>query len=205
MQKKKTKKGAKSSLNRRNLVVGGVLVAALGALAFMVITLPSRNGSDTVSNGYVFEIKGADLGIDKVVSKQEVAAELGTNAKSVNDVDKSGVLSFYGNKGQTATYNFTTVSGANASVYVDLMAYQSQSAYDDAKVFAGTGSAGKVGDLEVRFLPAVTLGYDREYALLVSKDLKSYKFAITQPSKKIEINELTAHEILKKLISKAEL
>lgn len=204
MKKKKTKKGAGISTNRRNIIVGGVLVAALGALAFMVITLPGRNGG-AQSNGYVFEMKGADLAIDKVVSKQEVIDGLGANAKGVEDVEKSGVLSFYGNKGQTATYNFTTTSGEHASLEVDVMTYQSQDAYDEAKVFAGTGSAGKVGNMEIRFLPAATLGYDREYALLVTKDLKSYKFSITQPSKKIEINELTAQDILKKLIAKARL
>src|SRR3990167_7089689 len=122
MKNKKTKKGAGMSTNRRNIIVGGVLVAALGALAFMVITLPGRNGG-TQSNGYVFEMKGADLAIDKVVSKQEVIDELGNNAKGVDDVEKSGVLSFYGNKGQTATYNFTTASGGRASVEVDVMIY----------------------------------------------------------------------------------
>lgn len=203
--KKKTKKGASKSLNRRSIIVGGVLVAALGALAYMVITLPSRGGESTTANGYVFEVKGADLGIDKVVSKQEVTEELSGNAKAVDAVEKSGVLSFYGNKGQTATYNFSTVSGGRASMYVDVMTYQSQEAYDEARVFAGTGSAGKVNNMEVRFLPGITLGSDREYALLVTKDLKSYKFAITQSSQKIEINEQVAQEILKKLIAKADL
>lgn len=209
MKKKNGKKRSKIAINKRNLVLGVVITAALGALAVMVIFLSNRGpGTQTGvgADGFsVFEIKGADLGITSVVSKQSVVNELGKHAKSVDDVDKSGVVSLNGNKGQTATYNFTTPSGARSSVYVDVLIYQSQSAYDADNVFAGTGSAGKVGDMEVRFLPAVSLGYDREYALLVSKGVKSYKFAMVQPNSKIEINEITAQDILKKLIAIANL
>lgn len=209
MKKKQSKKRSKSGLNKRNVVLGVVVTAALGALAIMVIFLANRNPG--AQNGVgpdgfrVYEIKGADLGITSVVTKEDVVADLGGHAKSVKDVEKSGVISLNGNKGQTATYNFTTVGGHSASVYVDVLIYQSQNAYNSDNVFAGTGSAGTVNGMEIRFLPAVSLGKDREYALLVTKGLASYKFAMTQPNDKVEINEITAQDILKKLIAKAKL
>jgi hypothetical protein len=209
MKKKQTQK--RTSLSERKaqrVVLGAVVIGALGALAIMVLVLPHNPGSQNGvgANGFsVHEIKGADLGIDKVVSKQDVQSALGGSAKSVEDVKKSGVISFNGNKGQTASYFFTSQKGTRIRIDVDLLSYKTKDAYDQDNVFGGTGSAGKINNLEVRYLPAATLGPEHEYALLVTKDLKSYKFSMSEPNDHIDVSELNAQEILKKIIAKSQL
>lgn len=210
MKKKHTKKTSRiSEKNTRRLVLGVTIAGALGVLAVMVVVLPIRNSgmrSGVGADGFsVFEIKGADLGVKKVVDKKMVEDALGKQVKSVDDVVSSGVINFNGNKGQTASYDFTMPSGTKSRIDIDVLQYQSQAAYDSDHVFSGTGSAGKINGLEVRYLPAISIGGDREYALLVTKDLKSYKFSMSQPNDKREIREIEAHEALKQLISKAQL
>ena len=54
-------------------------------------------------------------------------------------------------------------------------------------------------------MPAATLSTDREYALLVTNGLKSYKFAVLQPTNAVAINELTSQNIMKKIIDESKL
>lgn len=210
MSKKQTKKTRRvSDKNARRVVLGATIAGALGILAVMVVVLPIKSGgthSGVGADGFsVFEVRGADLGVGKAVQKQTVQDALGSRAKSVKDVDNSGVINFNGNKGQTATYGFTTSGGVNSQIDIDVLQYKSQAAYDSDRVFDGTGAAGKINGLEVRYLPAMSIGPDREYALLVTKDLKSYKFSMSQPNGKVEIREYDAHKMLKQLITNAQL
>ena len=153
----------------------------------------------------VSELSGADLGIANVVGKRTVTTEVGSLAKSVDDADVSHVLNLNGNKGQTSTFNFVSQAGTSCSFYVDVLNYKSQAAYDADNVFNGTGDAGMVGQSPARYMPAATVGFDREYALLVTKGTKSYKFAITQPQSNITISEVTAQDALKRIAEKANL
>lgn len=188
-----------------------IIILALVAFAGLVVIIqgfPDRGpgaqngvGADGFS---VYEIEGADLGIAAVVEKPVVESELGANVKKVEDVEASGVISYNGNKGQTATYYFRTNDGLLGSLYVDVMEYKSQQAYDDENVFAGTLDAGKIQNYPARHMKAITIANEREYAILVTKDLKSYKFAITQPFKSVKISETAAHNILKKVAEKAK-
>lgn len=183
-------------------------VVAFAGMVAIIKGLPERPGEKygVGADGFsVFEIKGADLGIVDVVKKPVVEAELGSQAKQVEDVSKSGVVSYDGNKGQTATYYFVTKDGARASVYVDVMEYQSQQAYDDADVFADTIDAGQIQNNPARYMKAVTIANEREYALLVTKGWKSYKFAMTQPFNNVTIDEETAQAILKRIAEKAQM
>lgn len=206
MAKKNTSK--LSTRSPKQIVLGVAIVAALGALAVMVVVLPKNQGSQpgVGADGYsVFEKKGADIGVVSVSEKSVVVAALGDRAKTVDDVTKSGVISLNGNLGQTATYTFTTPTGTKSYIDIDILKYQSQAAMDSDDLEKGTGSAGKVNNMDVRYLPAKTIGSEREYALLVSKDLKSYKFSMMQPSSKAEIREYKAWDILKAIIAKSDL
>lgn len=206
MAKKNTTK--LTSRNPKQIVLGAAIVAALGALAVMVLVLPKNQGSQTGvgADGYsVFEKKGADIGVTGIADKKVVVDALGNRAKSVDDVTKSGVISLNGNLGQTATYTFTTPTGTKSYIDIDLLKYQSKAAMDSDSLEKGTGSAGTVNGMEVRYLPAKTIGSEREYALLVAKDLKSYKFSMMQPSGKAEIREYKAWDILKAIIAKSSL
>ena len=189
-----------------------IIILALVAFAGLVVVIqgfPDRGpgaqngmGADGFS---VYEIEGADLGIAAAVEKSVVESELGAHAKKVEDVDASGVINYNGNKGQTATYYFTTSDGLLGSFYVDVMEYKSKQAYDNENVFANTSDAGKIQGFEARHMKAITIANEREYAILVTKDLKSYKFSITQPFKNVKISETTAHNILKRIAEKAKL
>jgi hypothetical protein len=193
----------------KKIVILLMAVVALGVLVVIINGFPLKNQGSKYgvgADGYsVYEVKGADLGIAKVVDKSSVESAFGSLVKSVDDVDTSGVISLNGNKGQTATYYIQTKAGTQGSFYVDVMEYKSQKAYDADNIFADTADAGKVNGLAARTMPAFTIANEREYALLVTKGLKSYKFALTQPYKNVTIDEVTAQTILKKIAAKANL
>lgn len=185
------------------------ILAGVGVIAASVYFMPSRSQGSKAgvgANGFsVYEMKGVDLGIANVVNRATVIEELGTAASSVDRVEKSGAVNFNGNRGQTATYPFTLAGGGKATLYVDVMVYKNQAAYERDDVFAGTADLGTVDDLPVRAMHAATIGKEREYAILVTKDLKSYKFAITQPNDGVKIDEVAAHAILKRVADRANL
>lgn len=210
MAKQRTRKKTVHTDSKRTqrLVLGAIAVAAIGAITVMALVV-NREDSASVGVGAdgfsVFEKKGADLGITAVTSKSVVEQALGAHVKSVADVEKSGVLSLNGNVGQTATYNFTLPDGAKGWIDVDVLQYKSKDAYESDNVFKRTGHAGTIDGREVRYMPATSLGMERVYALLVTKDLKSYKFAMSQPNAKVQIKEYKAHDILKEIIDKSSL
>lgn len=216
MKAKKTAARKRSNRNNfltsplgKKIVVVLMAAVALGVLVIIINGFPLKNQGAQYgvgADGYsVYEVKGADLGIANVVKKSTVESEFGDLLKSVSDVDASGVISLNGNKGQTGTFYVETKAGTRGSFYVDLMEYKSKKAYESDDIFAGTADAGKVNDLEARTMPAITIANEREYALLVTKGLKSYKFALTQPFKNVTIDEVAAQTILKKIADKADL
>lgn len=210
MAKKSTRKKAvhQDSKRTQRVVLGLTAAAAIGAVAIMALVLPAKSDSPTGvgADGFsVFEKKGADLGVTKVASKETVSRALGKNVTSVAEVEKSGVISLNGNLGQTATYNFTLPNGSKGWIDIDILQYKSKQAYENDGVFKGTGVAGTIDGREVRYMPASSLGKDRIYALLVTKDLKSYKFAMSQPNAKVQIKEYKAQDILKEIIDNSAL
>ncbi len=218
----KTKQRTKRSNNRSRSfkrfltsTVGkkiGILLLAGVSLAVLVLIIqgfPNRNQgaqNGVGANGFsVFQVKGANLGVSNIVKKSTVQDEFGSLLKSVSDVDDSGVISVGGNRGQTATYYVVTKNDTHGSVYVDVWQYKNAAAHKTADINAGTGDAGKVGNLSTRFLPAATIANEREYAILIAKGLYTYKFALTQPYKNVTIDEATAQAALKRIAAKANL
>lgn len=197
-----TPKGKKTAILLLAVVA---LVCITGIVYFSPLRSPgTKNGVG--ANGFsVFEIKGANLGIADVSKKDVVVKELGDLVKSVDDVESSGVLSFNGNKGQTATYYIETKAGTQGSVYVDVMEYKNEAALKADDLDRGTADGGKVQNLPVRYMHASTIANEREYSLLITKGLKSYKFAMTQPYQKVTIDEVTALNALKRIAEKSNL
>ncbi len=197
------------TLQKGLLFAGGAV--ALGALGYTIINMPVLNPgskSGVGADGYsVSEVKGGDLGVADVTKKTLVEQELQSVAGRVGNVNKSGVINMNGNKGQTATYYFEAKSDKSVkhSFYVDVMQYKSEAAYQSADVFKGTGDAGTVAGLKAGYLPAATIAGEREYALLVTKGWNSYKFAISQPIKKLTITEPVAQAILKTIAEQSDL
>ncbi|MFZ1360804.1 MAG: hypothetical protein WAS27_02145 [Candidatus Saccharimonadales bacterium] len=198
----------KLSKKKEIVLLTAMVAVAFGVLMLMAFSLLSKKESaiGVGADGFsVFEKPGSDLGITKVVSKQDTVAALGKSAKAVDTVEKSGVMSFNGRLGQTATFPFTLPNGNKATVDVDVLTYKDKEAYDNDNVLNGTGPAGSVDGNEVRYMPAVSIGTERVYALLVTKDLKSYRFSISQPNSSAYIKEFRAQDILKQIISKSNL
>lgn len=208
-KRKKSKKGNfwASDTGKKTFV----LILGLIGLAGLIVVINGFNGRGPGANngvgadGFsVYEMKGADLGIADVVKKPIVMSELGSLVKQVDEVDKSGVVNYDGNKGQTATYYLVTKHDTQGSFYVDVMEYPSQKAYDEADVFNATADAGKVQNLPARYMKAMTIANEREYALLVTKGTKSYKFAFTQPFNNVKLDETTMQAALKRIAEKAQ-
>lgn len=209
-KRKKTKKSNfwASDAGKKTFVV---LLGLIGLAGLIVIINGFNSRSPGANSGVgadgfsVYQMPGADLGIVNVVKKPVVVSEFGDLVKQVDEVDKSGVVNYNGSKGQTATYYLVTKHDTQGSFYVDVMEYPTQKAYDEADVFNNTADAGKVQNLPARYMKAITIANEREYALLVSKGTKSYKFAFTQPFNKIKFDETTIQAILKRIAEKAQM
>lgn len=210
-QTKKTKSTARgfwASDAGKKTFIGLLCVVAFAALFLVIRGFPERTGSqDGVgADGFqVYEMEGIDLGIVDVAKKETVAAELASLTKSIDDVQKSTVVNYNGNRAQTATYYLVTKDNARGSFYVDVMEFKDKKAYDDADVFVETADAGKIQGNEARYMRAATIANEREYALLVTKGTKSYKFAFTQAIDNVTIDEPTALAALKKIAEQSSL
>ena len=203
---------AKFNKKHKPLVLGIFAVIGVGMIVLVVLTIvamPKINPGSQYgvgANGFrAYEEKDTSLGVDKVVSKEEVVQVLGGKAKSVSDADVSNVFNFNGDRGQTATYDFVRSDGVKATLYVDMMLFKNIPSMNNAHILTGTGDAGKVNGHPAYYMHAQTIGSQREYRLLVVNGLKAYKFVITQPYRNITINEVAALAALKKLAQKAEL
>ncbi len=183
-----------------------ISVIVLAIVAIMVMPLVKDPNRGIGADGFHAGIeKGADLGVGNIVTKQDVIDILGEKAKSVESADVSKVFNLNGIQGQTLTYDFERSDGVKNSLYIDKKKFDSTSTLKSANILANTTSAGKVGEFKAYFMHAVTFGSDREYYLLVTKDLEAYLFALVQPSRRITISEVSAVAVLKQLALKAEL
>ncbi|MDB5183930.1 MAG: hypothetical protein JWO07_611 [Candidatus Saccharibacteria bacterium] len=189
------------------MVAIGTTVVVLAILTIVVFPTITRNAQRGVAaNGFsAYLEKGTDLGAGKIVQKSDVVAALGNKAKSVSDVDVSGVFNYNGDRGQTATYNFVRSDGVKASLYIDMTAFKSTQSMDDQQILAETGLAQIINGHSAYYMHAQTIGGSREYRLVVINDIKAYKFVIDQPLENIKINEVSAVASLIKLAQKAAL
>lgn len=188
------------------MVIVGTLAIVAAVIAIIAIPRVDTSQRGVGANGFrAYVDKGADLGIGKVVSKDDVVAVLGTKARSVEDADVSTVFNLNGDRGQTVTFDFTRADGKSASLYVDVMQFKSSASLKAARIYTETAKAGSVQNLQAYYMHAQTLGSLREYRLMVVNDLKAYKFVIDQPSNNITISEVSAVAALLKLAQKAHL
>ena len=194
----------------RFIILPLLAVISIGALIFIVVSIISVPRAAVGSqpgvgaNGFrAYEENNSDLGMAKVVSRDDVVAALGAKAKSVDAVSVSNVFNLNGNRGQTATYSFVRADGKQASLYVDMMFFKNYAELKSANIYGSTKQTDDLAGHPAYYMYAQTLGSDREYRLMVVNDLKVYKFVITQPHQDITINEVAALASLKKLAAKA--
>jgi len=187
------------------IVVGAVAVVL--AIVAIIVTPKVNPGAQRGVGATGFQAyaeDNSDLGMAKIVSKENVAAVLGDKAKVISNVDVSKVINVDGNRGQTATYNFVRSDGARANIYIDLMIFKNQTTFDAANVTNNTIKGGTINGLQAYYLHAQTLGSEREYRLMVIKGTNVYKFVFVQPYRNITVSEVAALATLKKLAAKVE-
>lgn len=196
----------------RAVVLAFMIAIGIGAIALAVtaiVLLPKANPGaqrGVGATGFTaFTEENGDLGMGKVVSKEDVASVLGNKSKVVSNVSVSKVFNIDGSRGQTASYDFVRSDGVKATTYVDVMVFKNQATLDAANVTKNTAKGGTVNNHPVYFMHAQTLGSDREYRLMIVKGLKVYKFVVVQPLRNITISEVAALAAMKKLAAKAEL
>lgn len=193
---------------QKMLIIPAMVIVGTGAVVWSVWTVLNRASTENTNNvagTNAFIEEDADLGVAKVITKQDVADALGKRAKSVKDVDVSKVFNYNGNRGQTATYVFTRDDGIESSIYVDTMQFKSKAELKGARIYTSTGDAGKINNHPAYYLVAQTLGAIREYRLMIVDDLKIYKFVMEQPVSNISIGETTAVAALLRVARKANL
>lgn len=211
MSAKKTKKHAKLSPKMKAVVLpimliiaGGAVVLAVIAIIVMPIVNPGSQRGVGADGFQAYQETGTTLGVDRIVTKDQVVKQLGDKAKSVSEVTASNVFNLNGNRTQTATYNFVRTDGASSSVYIDMMFFKNQNEQDGAKITTATMKAGQINGHDAYYMHAQTIGNDREYRLMVVNGLKVYKFAFVQPRSKLTISEVSALAVLKKLALEAK-
>jgi hypothetical protein len=180
-----------------------VIVLAVLAVVFMPTNRDSQYGVG--ADGFsAFVEKNASLGVDQLVSQDEVVGALGDKAKSVKNAVAAPVLNYGGSRAQTVTYDFVRSDGKDSSVYIDMFVFKDSSTLERQDLLGNAGNAGKVGEHKAYFLHALTFGKDREYRLLVIDGLNVYKFVMVQPFRNITISEVSAMAVLKTIASKAQ-
>lgn len=187
------------------LIAAGVIVFTILAIVVMPLVNPGTQRGVGADGFKAYEESGTSVGAGNVITKEQVVAELGDRAKSVDDADVSNVFNLNGIRRQQATYDFVRADGAKANLYVDVTLFNNTASMRSANVLEATADAGKIQGHPAYYMRAFTFGSDREYRLLVVNGLKAYVFAISQPVRDIEIREVSALAVLKRLAAKAEL
>lgn len=187
------------------LIGAGTVILTI--LSIIFILRPEQNAQNGVgADGFRAYVEdNGSLGVNSVVSKDQVVAALGDKAKSVSDADISKVFNLNGDRGQTLTFPFVRNDGKKASLYVDVKLYKNMQSQEDDHIYAATIDGGKVNGHSVYYKHALTIGSDREYHLIIVNGLKAYRFVIAQPAKNMLINEVAALAVLKRLAAEAKL
>jgi hypothetical protein len=217
MAKKNIWSKYKLKLNERQLktvVLPAFVVIALFAstlTVWSVVLLMQRNNAPGTQMGvgadgfqaYIEE--NGDLGVTSIVTKDIVAKELGKKAKSVGDAKTSEVFNYNGDRGQTLEFPVVRKDGENIHIYIDKRVYKSPQSIEADNIYAATATAGAVNGLPAYYKLAQSIDGDREYHMIVVNGQTLYRFVLAQPIDKIEISEIEAVAVLKKIALKSQL
>lgn len=190
------------------IVIGAIAVAVT---AWSVILLMQKNKEPGTQMGVgadgfqAFVEEKGDLGVDKIVSKDVVAKELGKKAKSVGDAEASKVFNYNGDRGQTLEFPFVRSDGASGHIYIDKRVYKSKESMDGDYIYNATAAAGTVQGHPAYYKLAQTISMDREYHMIIVNGKTLYRYVLAQPYKNITISEIDAVAILKKIALKSDL
>lgn len=188
------------------MIIIGAAVVVLAIVSIVATPAADKLKRGVAANGFTaFPEEGTDLGVGKVVSRDDVVSALGDKAKSVSNANVSGVFNYDGDRGQTLTFNFTRNDGKQASLYIDVMKFKSSDAMNDAHIYTLTGKTKAINGHPTYYMVADTQGSSREYRVMVVNGLKAYKFVIDQPVNNVTISEVSADAALIKLAQKAHL
>lgn len=146
-----------------------------------------------------------NLGVDSLVSKDQVSAALGGEAKSVRPAEVSKVFNLNGNRGQTITFSFVRSDGTESFIHIDKRIYKDTSSIESDNVYRSSLQYGSINGKTVYVKRAQTIGGFREYHALIVNDTTVYRFVLAQPLRKITIKEVKAIDILKEIMTSARI
>ena len=213
MEKKRPRFHYRTLTKRQKAIVLPVMViicaVAVGLAVWTAVAPPSKDSDNergVGADGFTAYVeKGTSLGVGSVATRANVAAALGSKAKSVSNADVSSVFNYDGDRGQTLTYNFVRKDNVQASLYIDMTVFQNAQAMSGEDIFADTAPAKVINGHQSYYMHAQTLGAVREYRLLVVNGLKAYKFVIDQPLGDVTLSEVSSLAALVTLAQKAKL
>lgn len=185
-----------------------ILVAA-GVLAVLVIigvVVGMMMGRGTNPSDIASVDKDKHLGVDKVLSKDEVNKALGDLGKDAKGPELSGTLKTQQLRGETATYEFTTLEGKRALVDIEVRIFKDKEELQKSKPFEGTQAekpSGIKAD-DARYLTPRSVSADDRVALIATKGNKTFKFGVEQNANDgVSINQLAAKRIVLRLAQAA--
>lgn len=192
--------------NRKKMLV----LVAIGVVAVIVIVgvfvgmslNRSQQDADIVS---VDESK--HLGVDKILSIEDVNKALGDLGKDAQQPKLSGTLNTPELRGETASYEFTTLQDKKAVIDVEVRIYTSAEELQKSEPFKeveGEELGGIDVDAARYFLPRLVSADDR-VAIIATKDNKIYTFRLEQNANDgVSINQLAAKRVVLRLAQAAD-
>lgn len=183
-------------------VIGVVaLIVIVGVVVGMNLNRASRD-TDLVSVD-----EGKHIGVDKVLSKEQVNKALGDLGKDAKQPTLSGTLNTPELRGETASYEFTTLEGKRAVIDIEARIYPNKEELQKSEPFkeAETETLGGVDADEAHyFLPRLVSADDR-VAVIATKDNKIFTFRLEQNANEgISINQMAAKRVVLRLAQSAD-
>lgn len=193
MQKQKNKKLV--------MIVGIGLVIVLVGVAVGLAFLPKDTPAEPVSVD-----QKQHLGVDRVVSVDDVKKALGDLGRDPKEPALSGTLTTPELRGETASYSFTTLEGKQAVIDVEARIFTSVTERDKSQPFKNTDSEELTGIAadKARYLLTRSISADERVALVATKGAVVYIFRVEQNANEgVDINQPAAKRIVLRLAQAA--
>lgn len=189
---------------KKSLIIGGlvVLFVAIAGIAIGVSLLPEQNDQSPISVD-----NSEHVGVDKVLTRQQVEKALGDLGTDAQGPELSGTLRTPELRGETASYVFTTVEGKKAIVDVEARIYSSKESLEKSEPFKDTSNE-QIADLGVdkaRYLLPRSFSADDRVGLVATKNQTAYVFRVEQNANEgVSINQVAAKRIVLRLAKAAD-
>lgn len=186
-------------------------IAIIAGVGLLIVTIGVVVGISLLSSSDNEELVSVDekkhIGVDKVLTLDEVKKALGDLGSKPEGPTLSGTLTTPELRGETAAYEFTTLKGKRAVIDVEARKYPSKEELDKSEPFKDTASEKLEGiDADkARYLLTRSISADDRVALVATKGATVYTFRVEQNANEgVDINQLAAKRIVLRLAKSAD-